>query len=85
VCCVGSGHCGKLTTRSEKFDRVWCVIVCDLGTSKMRRPRPIMVFTLSKKSREYVALNWERTVYEEVIDLIFSTYSIGNTSKAVLA
>jgi hypothetical protein len=43
VCCVlsGTGLCDELITRPEKSYRLWCVIVCDLETSWMRRPGPL--------------------------------------------
>ena len=36
-CCVlsGRGLCDKLITRPEKSYRLWCVIVCDLETTKI--------------------------------------------------
>jgi nicotinamide riboside transporter PnuC len=39
-CCVLSGRvlCEELITRPEKSYRLWCVDVCDLETSRMRRP-----------------------------------------------
>ena len=39
-CCVlsGRGLCNKLITRQKESYRLWCVIVCDLETSRMRRP-----------------------------------------------
>jgi len=41
-CCVlsGRGLCDELITRTKESDRLWCVVVCDLETSWMRRPRP---------------------------------------------
>jgi len=41
-CCVmsGRGLCDKLITRPEESYRLWCVVVCDLETSRMRKPRP---------------------------------------------
>jgi hypothetical protein len=33
----GRGLCDGLITRPEKSYRLWCVLVCDLGTSRMRR------------------------------------------------
>ena len=41
-CCVlsGRGLCDELVTRPEESYRLWCVIVCDLETSRMRRPWP---------------------------------------------
>ena len=39
-CCVllGRGLCDQLITRPEESYRLWCVFVCDLETSRMRRP-----------------------------------------------
>jgi len=39
-CCVllGRGLCDELITRTEESYRLWCVFVCDLETSWMRRP-----------------------------------------------
>jgi hypothetical protein len=41
-CCVlsGRGLCFGLITRPEESYRMWCVVVCDLETSWMRRPCP---------------------------------------------
>ena len=38
-CCVLSGRCrcDKLITRPEESYRLWCVVLCDLETSRMRR------------------------------------------------
>jgi hypothetical protein len=39
-CCLWSGRrlCDELITRPEESYRMWCVVVCDLETSWMRRP-----------------------------------------------
>jgi hypothetical protein len=39
-CCVlsGRGLCDELITRPEESYRTCCVVVCDRGTSKTRRP-----------------------------------------------
>jgi len=34
----GRGLCDELITRSEESYRLWCVIVCDLQTSRMGAP-----------------------------------------------
>ena len=41
-CCVlsGRGLCDELITRLEESYRLWCVVVCDLETSWIRRPLP---------------------------------------------
>ena len=38
-CCVlsGRGLCDGLITRPEESYRLWCVFVCDLGTSRIKR------------------------------------------------
>ena len=38
-CCVlsGTGLCDELITRPEESYRLWCVVVCDLETSRMRK------------------------------------------------
>jgi hypothetical protein len=43
VCCVGSGLCDELGTRSEKSQGMR-VSVCELETSTMRQPRPDLGF-----------------------------------------
>ena len=44
-CCLlsGRGLCDGLITRPEDSYRLWCVIVCDLGTSRMRRLKFVRV------------------------------------------
>jgi hypothetical protein len=39
-CCVlsGRGLCDELITRPEESYRLWCVVLCNLETSWMRRP-----------------------------------------------
>ena len=34
----GRGLCDELITRPEESYRLWCVVVCDLEISRMRRP-----------------------------------------------
>ena len=36
----GRGLCDGLITRPEESYRLWCVIVCDLETSRLRRLKP---------------------------------------------
>ena len=39
-CCVLSGLCDELITHPEGCYRLWCVVVCDLETTRMRRLWP---------------------------------------------
>jgi hypothetical protein len=43
-CCVlsGIGLCDELITPPNESYRLWCVVVCDLETSRMRRPWPAL-------------------------------------------
>jgi hypothetical protein len=37
VCLSGRGLCDGLITCPEEFYQLWCVLVCDLETSRLRR------------------------------------------------
>jgi len=45
----GRGLCDELITRPEESYRPWCVIVCDLETSRMRRPWPALGRSATEK------------------------------------
>jgi len=49
-CCVlsGRGLCDELITRPEESYRLWCV-VCDLETSRMKRPWPALGRSATEK------------------------------------
>jgi len=38
----GRGLCDELITRPEESYRLWCVVVYDLETSRVRRPWPAL-------------------------------------------
>jgi hypothetical protein len=47
VCCEccglsGRGLCDELITRLEESYRLWCVVLCDLESSRMMRPWPAL-------------------------------------------
>jgi len=52
-CCVlsGRGLCDELITRLEESYRLWCVIVCDLETSWVRRPWPTGGLSRQKQTK----------------------------------
>jgi len=43
----GRGLCDKLITRPEESYRLWCVVVCDLETSRMGAPY-IYIYDISR-------------------------------------
>jgi len=53
VCCVlsGRGLCDELITRPEESYRLWCVVMCDLETSRMRSPWPALGRSATGKKR----------------------------------
>ena len=52
----GRGLCDELITRPEKSYRLWCVVVCDLETSRMRRPWPVLGRSATEK-KKYIYSN----------------------------
>ena len=69
-CCVLSGIrcCDKLIPRPEESYRMWCVIVCELETSIMRRSLPITSSSVKFKNEwrktstlkhAYMACTWK--------------------------
>jgi hypothetical protein len=53
-CCVLSGRdlCDELITRPEESYRLWCVVVCGLETSRMRRPWPALGRSATAKNKK---------------------------------
>jgi len=45
----GRGLCDELITRPEESYRQWCVAVCDLETTRMRRPWPALGRSATEK------------------------------------
>jgi len=46
----GRGLCDELIIRPVESYRLWCVVVCNLETSRMRRPWPALGHSATKKS-----------------------------------
>ena len=59
VCCEcrllsGRGLCDELITRPEESYRLWCVVVCDLETSRIRRSLPALGRSATEKKEKIV-------------------------------
>jgi hypothetical protein len=68
-CCVlsGRGLCDGLVTRPEKSYRLWCVVVCDLETSRLRRPWPALGHSATRKKMMWYDIfncNWVATRWQ---------------------
>jgi hypothetical protein len=50
----GRGLCDELITRPEECYRLCCVVVCDLETSRMRRPWPALGRSTTRKESNLV-------------------------------
>ena len=52
-CCVlsGRGLCDELITRPGESYRLWCVVVCDLEASRMRRSWPALGRSATRKKK----------------------------------
>ena len=75
-CCVlsGRGLCIELITRPEESYRLWCVAVCDLETSRMRRPWPTLGHSATggrKKIYIYIYLGYNVPFSADKLHLIF--------------
>jgi hypothetical protein len=59
---TGRGLCYELISRPDESYRLWCIVVCDLETSRMRRPWPALgrSATATRKSRKdgYICFSW---------------------------
>jgi hypothetical protein len=57
-CCVlsGRGLCDEPITRPEESYQMWCVVVCDLETSWMRRPWPNGGCCVKRKNHSHTNL-----------------------------
>jgi hypothetical protein len=66
----GRGLCDELITRPEESYRLWCVVVCDLETSRMRRPLPALSRSATKKNiylKEYVTINVAIVIHDKTL------------------
>jgi hypothetical protein len=63
-CCVlwGRGLCDELITRPEESCRLWCVVVCDLETLRMKRSWLTGGFRAKKKKNPHSDFVWRHMV-----------------------
>ena len=65
VCCEcrvlsGRGICDELITRPEESYRLWCVVVCDLETSRMGAPYIYDISRLKVNDLTLILLTWRK-------------------------
>ena len=65
VCCEcrvlsGRGLCDELITRPEESYRLWCVVVCDLETSRIGAPYIYDISSLRVNDLTLILLKWRK-------------------------
>ena len=65
VCCEcrvlsGRGLCDELITRPEESYRLWCVVVCDLETSRMGASYTYNISSLRVNDSTLILLTWRK-------------------------
>jgi len=75
----GRGLCDELITRPEESYRLWCVVVCDLETSRIGAPYRYDISCLRVKLQtalNFVVWNFEihPDYYDEVLQAVFEFY-----------
>jgi len=56
----GRGLCDELITRPEESYRPWCVVVCDLETSRMGAPYIYVISRLKVNDLTVILLTWRK-------------------------
>jgi len=56
----GRGLCDELITRPEESYRLWCVVVCDLETSRMGAPYIYDISNLRSNDLTFILLTWRK-------------------------
>jgi len=81
-CCVlsGRGLCDEPITRPEESYRLWCVVVCDLETSWMRRPWPTGGLLRGGGGKIYSCMEYVQHYFQRVYFLTRKrmTFRLGN-------
>jgi len=68
----GRGLCDELITRPEESYRLWCVVVCDLETSWMRKALPHWGLSRQKKTNSLQQKSWKSGLQ------IYSSFGLGS-------
>jgi len=56
----GRGLCDELITRPEESYRLWCVVVCDLETSRIGAPYIYDISCLRVNDLTLILLTWRK-------------------------
>ena len=80
-CCVllGRGLCVGLIILPEESYRLWCVVVCDLETSSMRRPQ----MSLGRSTTGESGTETDRINYLRQFLIIYSSSTTSNTLQDI--
>jgi len=86
-CCVlsGRGLCDGLIIPPEESYRLWCVVVCDLETSWMRRPWPTEGCCAKNKQTNYEDVKCSDWLSYVLISLYASLNAVMNLWNFLVA
>jgi len=56
----GRGLCDELITRPEEYYRLWCVVVCNLETSRIGDPCIYNISSLRINDLTLILLTWRK-------------------------
>ena len=81
-CCVlaGRGLCDRLITRPEESYRMWCVVACDLETSRQRRLWPARGRSTNKK----LQYDFEVSLFIIIITMLHSSVRQNITTRRTM-
>ena len=84
----GRGLCDELITRPEESYRLWCVVVCDLETSRIGAPYIYIYIYIYIYMYIYIydisSLRVNNNVSNLLLQLVFSTRFIVASIKAIV-
>jgi hypothetical protein len=84
VCLLsGRGFCDELNTRPDESYRIRCVVVCDLETSRLRRPWPALGRSAIKKCRllRLCSAEWRTASQNRLLTEYFTNKKRGLNAK----
>ena len=81
----GRGLCDKLITRPEESSRLWCVVVCDLETSRMGAPYIYDISSLrvnisTDPSLVFLVYDWDPNFVHYWGVVVYSIQNLGKMS-----
>ena len=80
LCCESRGPCGTMVTPPEESYRLWCLVTCELETSRMRKPRTALDCNAKGKKSTSLTMNILFVVRSHMVEVftLFYEFSLKN-------